>query len=214
MNAITLIAQDLDLQKISAPTCGWPASIKPFKPSPFNDFCLYLVQGERDQFDFPTLPYGSYGIYAVNKDKAIRLTRKGKEIQLVLAHEWETLGNVDPVALAEIILMFFDGGIKASHHVLRDLADLRRMANAHGLGCGYILNENRLSKFAECFASTCMIVDSGELKLRAVTLMGWMHDKQNLGIEMIYVSKDGTVRLDLRKTMVTRIFKQTPMLRY
>lgn len=62
--------------------------------------------------------------------------------------------------------------------------------------------------------STSMDVDAEQIKLRALTLMGWMHEKQNLGVEMIRIARDGTVKLGERQVLARRIFKRTPWLKY
>src|SRR5262249_39694031 len=79
------------------------------------------------QFDFPMLPHGSYGYYAANGREAVRLTRAGKEIERILAAEWRSLPAQNAVRLASFVLGFYDGGIKASHHVLADADDLLAM---------------------------------------------------------------------------------------
>ena len=206
MDPRTLIEEDLLSQQLATTAKAWTDQIRPTdKPSPFRAFDLYYVNGSRGQFDFPALPSGSYCIYAANGKNAIRLTRERKEIQLILRQEWDGLATADPVVLSAVILRFFDGGIRASHYVLRDIADLRRFAQV-----GYVLNERRLSRVEGLIGSTSMQVDSEEMKLRTLTLMGWMHHKRNLGIEMIHISKDGVVRLDKRKTLTRRVFKRTP----
>ncbi|MCA9179504.1 MAG: hypothetical protein KDB14_33845 [Planctomycetales bacterium] len=50
--------------------------------------------------------------------------------------------------------------------------------------------------------------------IRAVTLCGWMHDKRNLGIEHIHISKSGAVHLEKREVLSKKIFKSVPQIRY
>src|SRR5262245_18874607 len=94
----------------------------------FPDFRIYLVRGQTRQFDFATLPRGSFGYYAANGKEAVRLTRAGKEIERILALQWSSLGAQSPVKLASFVLGFYDGGIKASHCVLADMDELLAMS--------------------------------------------------------------------------------------
>tara|TARA_R110002072_G_C7909868_1_gene530272 strand:- start:1017 stop:1664 length:648 start_codon:yes stop_codon:yes gene_type:complete len=181
---------------------------------PFTRHRLFIIHGRTKQFDFPTLPHGSLGYYAANGLAATRLTRANKEIQSILANEWATLAKSDPVCLASLILKFYDGGIKASHHVLRDADDLRSFGNPALPTKNYELNEKELSIALPNIGSTLSTADGAVLSLRAVTLCGWMHDKQNLGVESFTIGSDGTVSFRQRDVLSKRIFWNTPSIRY
>ena len=157
------------------------------------------------------LPRGSFGYYAANGREAVRLTRTGKEIERVLAAEWAGLPAQNSVKLASFVLEFYDGGIKASHHVLADAEELRAMSAPPS---DYRINESVLSLALPALGKTSCKVDGDTVKLRAVTLCGWMHDKQNLGIEMITISKNGAVHLGQREVLAENIFDEVPGILY
>ncbi len=176
--------------------------------SPFSTSKTYVIHGRTRQFDFPTLPRGSYCVYDANGQRVIRLTRAGKEIESVLGENWTRLPNCDPVVLSRLILMFFDGGIRSSHRVLQSSGSLR----SHGEQ--YVLNEKEFGKAEPFIEATRIIVEDDLLTIRAVTLCGWMHDKRNLGVEHIRISRSGDVALDARNVLSKKIFKSVPAIRY
>lgn len=176
--------------------------------SPFQSSKTYIIHGETGQFDFPTLPTGSYCVYVADGRKAIRLTRIGREIESVLKENWNTLPNCDPVVLTRLILKFFDGGIRSTHSVLPD-ADALYAFEMH-----YVLDEKEFKKSQELIGTTSVSRCEDMVVIRAATLCGWMHNKRNLGIEHIRISKSGEVHLDERKVLSNRIFKSVPQFRY
>ena len=176
--------------------------------SPFQSSKTYFIYGKTRQFDFPTLPHGSYCIYDADGRKAIRLTRQGKEIESVLNSNWHILTECSPVILANLILTFFDGGIRSTHRILADADAI------HCHGKNYVLNDLEFEKSQELIGTTSASRCDNAVVIRAVTLCGWMHDKQNLGIENIRILKSGEVQLEKRRVLSKKIFKSVPQIRY
>lgn len=176
--------------------------------SPFQSSKTYFIHGRTGQYDFPTLPHGSYCIYDADGRKATRLTRQGKEIESVLKANWHMLNECNPVVLANLILTFFDGGIRSTHHVLLDADAIC----CHGEN--YVLNDREFAKSQELIGATTASRCDDVVVIRAVTLCGWMHDKRNLGIENIRVLQSGEVQLDKRSVLSKKIFKSVPQIRY
>ena len=215
MDPTRLIKQDLGLDEFAAANEAWTDPIVQIdSPSPFTSFKLYRVRGRTGQFDFPMLPYCSYGIYAANGREAIRLTRKGREIQHALREDWSDLDAADPAELATAILWFYDAGINASHRVLQDMADLRQFSADGRPECGYVLNEKVLANIEDDVGDTRIEANAEQITLRALTLMGWRHQKRNLGVELIHIARDGSVHLDKRRVLSRRIFKRIPTIMY
>jgi hypothetical protein len=179
--------------------------------SVFSSHKIYRVTGNDRQFDFQMLPHGSCGYYAANGWEAVRLTRAGKEIQRILAKEWPSLVHANPVRLASLILRFFDGGIKASHRVLAGADDLRSMCRPPR---HYDLNEKALAGALPELGVTSCSRDGEVVVLRAITLLGWMHEKRNLGVEMLTIHENGTVTLDERRVLAEKVFDSVPAIRY
>jgi len=214
MNPVDLIKRDLGPDQWNRCRQGWAeGSIINFQEdlSFFRGFKIYLVRGQTQQFDFPMLPHGSYGYYAANGREAVRLTRAEKEIQRILEAEWASLPAQNAVKLASFVLGFYDGGIKASHRVLAGADDLRDLARPPR---DYRINEAVFAKALSVIGETSCKIEGDSIKLRAVTLCGWMHDKRNLGIETIAISKDGTVALGPREVLAEKIFDEVPGIMY
>ena len=110
--------------------------------------------------------------------------------------------------LSSLILKFFDGGIRATHRVLANAESLRSD------GKRYVLNEKEFGKAESLIETTRFIAEDDRFTIRAVTLCGWMHDKRNLGIEHIHISRSGDVQLDAREVLSKKIFKSVPAIRY
>ncbi|MDP1560716.1 MAG: hypothetical protein Q8M16_04910 [Pirellulaceae bacterium] len=215
MNPLELIKSDLTPDEWDTACQSWREPIQELRDQcPFARHRLFIIHGRTKQFDFPTLPHGSYGYYAANGRSATRLTRENKEIHSILSDEWAALAESDPVCLASLILKFYDAGIKARHHVLKDADDLRSFGNPTNTAKNYELNDKEFSQALPRIGSTAMALDGAMLSLRAVTLCGWMHDKQNLGVEWFTISSDGTVSFRNRDVLSKRIFRRTPSIRY
>jgi hypothetical protein len=212
MDPIELIQRDLGKQEIERARESWREPIvSPYRSCPFVTIDTFIVRGQTGQFDFPSLPTGSYGFYAANDVDAVRLTRGGKEIERILAGEWPLLPNADSAALASFILMFYDGGIKATHSVLADAESLRTFAGSRK---GFEIDEQEFNRCLTSIGTTCSLMEGDQFLIRAVTLCGWMHDKRNLGIERLRVARDGEVILDERLVLSRGIFKGIPHIRY
>ena len=168
----------------------------------------------RSRFDFPTLPSGSMGYYIANGHRVMRLTRQGKEIETVLSEEWDHLNAANAVLLASLILKFYDGGIRETHHVLKDLDALVSFCDSENRYRKYKLDQKQLSLATKGIGSTNMLRDGDGLSLRAVTLCGWMHDKRDLGVERFKIDREGHPTFEKRIVLSRRIFSQVPMIKY
>jgi hypothetical protein len=186
--------------------------------SPFLRHRLFIIHGRVGQFEFRALPSGSFAYYAADGKKAIRLTRKHLEIESLLADEWDALPIADPVRLASLVLRFYDGGIRSSHDVLRDASSLREVTElrkARSFGGGFKLNERAIAAVLPRIGSTSSsVLSDGILSVRAVTLLGWMHTKQNLGIESFTIDRHGKVGFADRIVLTSRTFSDVPGIRY
>jgi hypothetical protein len=214
MNPIGLIKRDLGSVEWERCRKSWAEeSIISYQTELviFRDYKIFLVHGQTQQFDFPTLPHGSYGYYAANGREAVRLTRVGREIETILAADWSSLPEQNPVKLTSFIIGFYDDGIKASHRVLADADELRNMT---GPLSEYRINESDFARVLPNIGKTYSKVEADTIQLRAITLRGWMHYKRNLGIETIAIAKNGKVELGKREVLAENIFDEVPGIRY
>lgn len=171
---------------------------------------IYIVRGAFNQFDFPSLPSGSYGYYAANGREAFQLTRRHKEIERLLRVDWAVLPTLSPCALAGLVLPFYDGGIKERHRVLSGVEALEQYrANRH-----YELDENQMSLLPTQDLIPSIEATENRIHIRVLTLRGWMHRKVNLGVETITIESDGRVSLDQRKVWSEKIFRRIPHILY
>jgi hypothetical protein len=214
MNPVDLIKRHLGPVEWERCKQAWAeGSIVNFQKeiSVFPDYKIYLVRGQTEQFDFPMLPHCSYGYYAANGREAVRLTRRGKEIERILAASWSALSDQNPVTLSSFLLGFYDEGIKGRHHVLADVNELLAMCTPPKT---YRVNDDSLARIRSRIGTTTCTTGGKMVKLRAVTLCGWMHRKQNLGVETIGISMDGSVDLRPREVLAETIFDEVPKIMY
>jgi len=177
----------------------------------FRSFKIYRIRGVTGQFDFVTLPHGSYGYYAANGREAIRLSRQGKEIEKILSTDWAALPDVNPVPLASLVLAFFDEGIKATHQVLANRTSLEVMCrDPRNFQLTDEVKTNHLSKLGE----TTIQLLHDTVMIRAITLCGWMHRKQNLGVECLKIARTGRVTFEPRLVLSEKTFNRVPGIRY
>ncbi len=78
----------------------------------------------------------------------------------------------------------------------------------------YELNEKEFAKALPDIRSTQSKLDGEFLSVRAVTLCGWMHRKQNLGIESFTIGSNGNVSFGKRRVLSRKIFVRVPGIMY
>lgn len=173
-------------------------------------FKIYRVQGETDQFDFPMLPHCSYGYFAANGSEAFQLTRENREVERILKIDWSSLSTVSPYALAKLILPFYEDGIKESHRVLQNAVELEAMcAVGH-----FEIDPEQWTRLPATNGRLGMEITDNTIRLRVLTLRGWMHMKANLGIETIAIESDGHVSFGKREVWSEKVFRRFPAIMY
>ena len=142
------------------------------------------------------------------------MTREGKEIRTILREEWPHLADADPAHLATVILRFYDGGTKGTHRVLRSREELLAMCENTGPLTAYELNRKVFDAVRDRIQPPSSKLADGSLRITATTLMGWMHNKRDLGLEQFAVVPDGSVHLAGRVVLAKSVFRKVPSIRY
>jgi hypothetical protein len=212
--------QPLELIRQSLGTEGWALARSSWAESSIirmdetrsilPSFKIYSVQGATDQFDFPMLPHCSYGYFAANGSEAFQLTRKNREVERILKIDSSSLPTVSPYALAELVLPFYEDGIKESHRVLRNVAELEVMcADGH-----FDIDPEQRTRRPTTNCRLGLEMTDNTIRLRVLTLRGWMHMKANLGIETIAIESDGHVSFGKREVWSEKVFRRFPAIMY
>jgi hypothetical protein len=76
------------------------------------------------------------------------------------------------------------------------------------------LDERALGRALPELGVTSCHLEEKMVVLRAITLLGWMHNKRNLGIERLTIHENGTVVLSERRVLVESVFDKVPAIRY
>lgn len=176
---------------------------------------LFIVWGESSQYDFPSLPSGRYAYWCANDSTAWQIKADGTGLGKLISENWHSLTNQDPVKVATFLLLFTGKGSRNTHHVIRDRADIQSMVTTYdilGEG-GYVINERELAKVGD-LCTWWVDKSADRATLQALTLMGWMHDKRNIGIETVHIEREGAVSYAKRYVISQNVFKETPMIMY
>jgi hypothetical protein len=176
--------------------------------SAFQDLKVYRCYGATGQFEFRCLPSGSYCLLAANETTAVKLTRAGGELRSIIRSNWYRLLECDPLKLARLVLRLASDSRHEDHAVLADINAIRHYRD------GYVVNEEEWSRNADRAGRTSIKLYSDTILLRALTLLGWMHEKYDLGVETVSIKPDGIPRFEPRQVLSVRTFTEVPFLLY
>lgn len=204
METESLIAECLGLKSLA----GFSLR-KASLPLDFKFYQLFSIhedsRGAHRTFDFMSLPYGSYAYVAVCEHGAIRLRRRGRELETFLKHEWSSLKKADPVHVADFLLTFLNDGIKDQHAVIRDFEEIeQRNFESNNV------NMEAVNSIKEKLGTTNKKMIGDQLVVRAISLRGWMHTKQELGAQTVTIATTGAVTVSTRQVLCSKIFKAIP----
>lgn len=193
---------------------SWRDSIEEISDQlPLEFHRLFIVRGTTRQFDFLSLPSGRYAYWCANGSTAWQIKADGTGLGRLISENWHNLTDQDPVKVAAFLLLFTGKGIRNAHSVKRDSADIQSVVTTKGIFGGYVINERELAKVGN--EGTRWVDKSADrATLQALTLMGWMHDKRNLGIETIHIEREGAISYAKRNVISQEVFKGTPLIRY
>lgn len=176
----------------------------------FPDTNVLVVRGSG--FERPALPDGSYMYCAFDQHsrEVVELTPRNSALKQLLHRNWDVLPQLSPVSLADFILTIQTVGT-VYHEVLTDLSDLDKEGRRDE---GFVLNDRATRLGTEMELSTWLDSSADELVIHALTLLGWMHEKQNLGVTDISVLRDGNVVTGKRQTVCEPVFLEIPWIWY
>ena len=166
-------------------------------------------------FERPVLPgCGSYLYSAfrlgVKSRRFVELSPRTTGLRQVLHDNWEALPTISAVRLADFILTMEDV-TTTGHEVLTSLADLEKQSRKND---GFVLTRRAKQLATQNNVATTVSCADGILRLNALTLYGWQHETQDLGITEIAVSEEGAVTIGERETLCDPTFSEIPRIRY
>ena len=166
-------------------------------------------------FERPSLPSSSYMYFAFNRvnDGApfVELTPRTSALNTLLAAHWDVLPNLSPVQLADFILTMNTVGT-VYHEVLADMTEIDKQSRRDE---GFVLNDDaRRLMIDSPFTTTSLDATSNGISIHALTLFGWMHEKQNLGVTDITIARGGDLQIGDRQTMCDPVFRDMPDIWY
>lgn len=177
----------------------------------FPDTKIFAIKGPG--FERPSLPSSSYMYFAYNpatKSDPVELTPRNGALNDLLAAHWQLLPQVPPVRLAAFVLTMGIVGT-VGHDVLRVVGDLDDPVRRDQ---GYLLTAEARRLVADSSLATSLDkVDNG-IVIHALTLFGWMHKKQDLGVTDIHVSGSGDLRFGDRQSICRPVFRNIPVIYY
>jgi hypothetical protein len=176
----------------------------------FRRHVLFTVHGSRGVLPSPALPAGSWGTFAFDGAELALLSPDDGSFTRLLRREARPLDEAEPVELAQLVC---DLGLPRPpthrHVVLRAAAELESFTL--GRLTGYEVDRRELAR-ARPFIDPPSIValDEGGWSIAFTTVLGWMHELDDLGVESIWVEPDFTLNIGARRVLSERIFKRLP----
>ena len=180
----------------------------------FPDARIFIIRnaGERSGLPFGRYMYCSYNAANVETPFA-ELTPRNSALSELLASNWAELPSLPTTELTDFILTIQLVG-NSVHKVLGDTTDLETFSKSNNLFGPYILNDAGRRIAERAIFSTTMHKTNDGLFINAVTLFGWMHKIQNLGITQITIARDGSLAISDRETICDPVFSEIPDLTY
>lgn len=214
MDPLKILKESIGSDRLAEAGLSWNNPINEITDE-LPDFSsrVFMIRGGLKTFDFPMLPSGSLGYWCANGREAWPILADGTGLDKLLSGSWANLPGADPAALASFILRFNGQGIRYGHSVLRDVNHLSTVNKGRIGSDGYRLNDRELKK-TNGEITEFLSIDDDLVVISALTLMGWMHDKRNLGVEIIKITRDGKVGYEKRRVISKKIYKSVPAVKY
>ena len=136
----------------------------------------------------------------------IELSPRTDGLAKLLSGNWDILGTRSAVCLADFILTVKTVG-SVSHEVLANLSDLTRGSRSEQ---GYVLAPDAARMTTGETIATSIREFDGRFVLQVLSLYGWMHEKQELRVTEIIITRDGSLTMDGFRTLCTPVFSEVP----
>ena len=168
-----------------------------------STLCAYWVTDDPDKFCDVT-----------------ELNSTNGRINELVAERWEFLFFQPADLLGNLLMQVFHGGL-CSHVILADADKLAEYGwftayGSHGARkeCDYEISKDEYKRVRRQIGRTVKSRVGDSIVLRLVTICGWMHKKDELGIERITLRPDGSIEFAQRQILSERIFEKMPDLMY
>jgi hypothetical protein len=180
----------------------------------FRRHVLFTVSGSRGVLPFPALPAGSWATFAFDGAELALLSPGDDSFARLLRREARPLEEAEPAELAQLVCDFALPRPPTHRHVvLRAAADLETFT-LDRLG-GYEVDRRELARARPAIEPPSVTaLDEGGWSIAFTTVLGWMHELDDLGLEAIWVEPDFSLNVGPRRVLSARIFKRLPGLRY
>jgi len=175
---------------------------------------LVAFGGEDGLLPYPALPGGSWGIFAIHNQELYLPEPSTESLSALLAREGTSLDDADPEDLAELICLILRNGPGDRQHDLVRSPDQLRCYRWEGLD-GYRVDESTLQSVAKAIVAPSLRGSATQgWNLESVTVEGWMHQKDHLGVERYEISPAFNVARLTRVVLHERNFTETPSVIY
>ena len=197
---------------IDADTADLSVSPVPRFADLFPETDILAVHGPG--FERPTLPPVSSYMYCALRRldpnvPFVELTPSKSGLNELLDANWDVLPSLQSDRLADFILTMHTVET-TDHEVLRGIADLDTASRSDE---GFALNEAAQRLLSDRLL-TSMVSKRNQLTIQALTLYGWMHEKQNLGFTDIEIRRGGELSFGDRETLCEPVFDTMPRIWY
>jgi hypothetical protein len=196
-----------------------PIRVHKVNPAGFEDLfseqrIFYVVVRRLDALPLPALPGGTLGYFAYDGRTLRLLSPSLNSVGQALRREGVPLDALRSGPLARFICAVALHHRDATGHDLVTSAD--ELARWGGELVPYRLNDREYSRVAASIVPPSVVRNDGDSgwRITFTTLFGWMHQKQELGVETLDASNEFELTRRPRRVLSKHVFKQTPAVIY
>lgn len=175
---------------------------------------VFIAYGETDLLPHRCLPNGSLGYFAFDGRVVRMIGRSLPSLSKLFAAERRPLQEADPVPLAQFICDVALPRDGSGHSVVAAVEDIEQFGRSDSFGGDYRVNRVKLDRVRDLIEPPAVLPHERGWTLRFTTLYGWMHEKQELGVERLEVSPMFEFQRSDRQVLARGIFAGTPSVIY
>lgn len=192
------------------------SGVEPMDFDFFVEHRVFSVSGERELLPFSALPSGSWGLFSIGPEGIERLGPRDGSLTRLLRAEGRPLHEGDSLGLVRLICRLELSENVSDHTIVRGEDHLRHFGPASEPWLGYEVDEAQLRRARARLRPLSIepLADEGGWSVQFTSVYGWMHEKEELGLESLLVSPDYVITRQERIVISQRIFSKTPSFMY
>ena len=179
-------------------------------PSCFRNHKLFVATGNYKDFDFVSLPGGSFGYFSVRNSQVAWLRRGTDAIQNLLREEWNDLPSGNLCELVGFLMAFYEENpIQRGHWIIANKGVLDEVDSPDR-----VVDKTAIAKVANEMESISVRSTKDTHTIRFLSICGWMHSANELGLHTMKIASNGLYTVSERRVLCTSVFSKLPSICY